>query len=179
MDPLKEQVSHLLQLKDLVNADDLKALQHERLIKNNSAEMWNENPAIRPRGKVGGTARKNRDTHGNYVYYAESKKIGQDWLEHRKEVEQKDLVGRVRIKGLDALRVLTKEVKAGIDEQLKHDEEMVRYAVIFDAGAATPEMISDLNKIHETVFGEAVMKKIKDIEEMLSVFRLEYDETLI
>ncbi|KAJ9616942.1 hypothetical protein H2200_000662 [Cladophialophora chaetospira] len=175
---LKEHLERVGELKDLVVAAAQTAKEHEARIKAATKEMWADNGNIRPRGLVGGTARKNRSIHGDYVKYEKTSAIGKQLLAHRIEVERKDLLGRNRQAGLKSMVELCSEVEESLMKQRGRCEILLGFSAAFNAGARDVKIVAKLAEIEDILFGEKNVKKMKDIEEMIQVIHSEYDVTL-
>ncbi|ETI24744.1 hypothetical protein G647_04114 [Cladophialophora carrionii CBS 160.54] len=149
----------------------------EAKIKAQLEELWVDNTDVRRRGLRGGTARKNRKDHGNYVKFGETAAMSAEFHQHRLDVEKQDYEGRNRQAGLAALRDMFEQTHRWIAKQVEVCEDMVRSMAIAAHFVRVPAVDAKLSNMHAIVFGEPEENrsaKIADIEQMLAAFAEEY-----
>ncbi|EXJ60423.1 hypothetical protein A1O7_04575 [Cladophialophora yegresii CBS 114405] len=170
--------SHLFRLQGI----SMNLLRIEEVIREDEAKnkarleaLWIDNTDVRRRGLRGGTARKNRQDHGNYVKFGETAALSAEFHQHRLDVEKQDYEGRNRQAGFSALGELLEQAHSWIREQLGICEDMIRCMNTGDIGL--PSVSAKISNMNAIVFGEPEENragKIADIEEMLQAFADEY-----
>ncbi|KIX91912.1 uncharacterized protein Z520_12375 [Fonsecaea multimorphosa CBS 102226] len=171
---VQEHLDRVCVLADLVRAAHTTVDQHEARIQHELTELWDNNQDIRKRGLRGGTARKQRRAIGNYIPIAT---VERELSKRRVEVERIDYLGRNRVAGLRALRIMFEEAFCFLRDQQHQCEDILRCGEILMYGVTTPLVLDHLGAVDE-VFTAENLDKIDDIAEMLDNFDEEYDTSL-
>jgi hypothetical protein len=122
-------------LVDLIRAIHAHLNERETLITKTLNEMWAQNPDLRRRGLVGGIARKQRLK----MPYLPIDKAPAEQKERRKDVEEKDYVGRTQLEGIRALRLNFEEGFHHLRRMLSNCNLLVQLSDEIDVGVATED----------------------------------------
>lgn len=122
-------------LVDLIRAIHAHLNEREAHITKTLNDMWAQNPDLRRRGLVGGIARKQRSR----MPYLPINKAPAEQKERRKDVEDKDYVGRTQIEGIRALRLNFEEGFHHLRRMLSNCNVFLKFSDEIDAGMATED----------------------------------------
>lgn len=122
-------------LVDLIRAIYAHLNEREAIITKTLNEMWAQNPDLRRRGLVGGIARRQRLK----MPYLPIDKAPAEQKERRKDVEEKDYVGRTQLEGIRALRLNFEEGFHHLRRMLSNCNVLVKLSDEIDVGVATED----------------------------------------